>query len=87
MKHVPSNFAPGVPKLAENATDEAFEAWMEALPPCPGIRSIDDDDDDDIAQARADIKAGRGVPHEQVAAWLRTWGTPDEKPMPPEWLE
>lgn len=38
-------------------------------------------------RALADIEAGRVVPHEQVAEWLKAWGTPDEKPMPPEWLE
>ena len=40
-----------------------------------------------IARARDDVSAGRVVPHEKVAAWLGTWGTGDEKPMPPEWLE
>lgn len=40
-----------------------------------------------IARARAQIAAGRGVPHEEVAAWLRTVGTPEWKPMPREWLE
>jgi len=40
-----------------------------------------------LARARADVAAGRVVPHEKVAAWLRSWGTRDEKPMPPEWLE
>lgn len=38
-------------------------------------------------RALADIEAGRVVPHEQVAEWLKTWGTPDEKPMPLEWLK
>lgn len=37
------------------------------------------------ARAREDIAAGRVVPHEAVAKWLRTWGTPDWKPMPREW--
>ena len=40
-----------------------------------------------LARAREDIKAGRGVPHEKVAEWLKTWGTPEFKPMPREWLE
>ena len=40
-----------------------------------------------LARARADIAAGRTIPHEQVTAWLKTWGTPDFKPMPREWLE
>jgi predicted transcriptional regulator len=38
-----------------------------------------------IARARADIAVGRGIPHEKVAAWLATWGTADEAPMPREW--
>lgn len=38
------------------------------------------------AEAEADFAAGRCVPHEEVAAWLKTWGTPDYKPMPRSWL-
>ncbi|MGI8840374.1 MAG: antitoxin [Caulobacteraceae bacterium] len=38
------------------------------------------------AEAMADIAAGRVVPHEEVAAWLATWGTPDEKPAPTSWF-
>jgi predicted transcriptional regulator len=26
--------------------------------------------------------AGRVVPHDDVAAWVRSWGKPDELPMP-----
>ncbi len=40
-----------------------------------------------IARARGDIEAGRFVDHEEVAKWLRTWGTDDEYPVPREWLE
>jgi predicted transcriptional regulator len=49
----------------------------------------DDPNAPELARQRAleDIQAGRVVPHEKVVAWLKTWGTPDEKPMPPEWLE
>jgi predicted transcriptional regulator len=39
------------------------------------------------AEALADIEAGRVVPHAEVAAWLDTWGTPDEKPAPAEWFK
>jgi predicted transcriptional regulator len=39
------------------------------------------------AEALADIAAGRVVPSDEVCAWLRTWGTPDEKPPPPEWFK
>lgn len=40
-----------------------------------------------IAEAEADLAAGRCVPHEEVGAWLKTWGTPDYKPMPKAWLK
>jgi predicted transcriptional regulator len=39
-----------------------------------------------IARAEADIAAGRTVPHSEVRKWLEKWGTPEETPMPPEWL-
>ncbi len=44
-------------------------------------------DDNDVeaaadAEGLADIAAGRVVPHEEVARWLETWGTPGEKPAP-----
>ena len=39
------------------------------------------------AEADADLAAGRVVDHAKVVEWLSKWGTPDEKPAPPEWLE
>ncbi len=39
------------------------------------------------AEAETDIAAGRLIPHEEVAAWLKTWGTPDYRPMPRSWLK
>jgi predicted transcriptional regulator len=39
------------------------------------------------ARAEADIEAGRFVEHDKVAEWLKTWGTPESRPMPREWLE
>lgn len=35
-----------------------------------------------IDQGIRDADAGRTVPHEDVVAWVRSWGTPDELPMP-----
>lgn len=35
-----------------------------------------------IAEAEADDAAGRVVPHEEVVKWLRSWGKPDELPVP-----
>lgn len=65
--------------------DAAFDAWMEALGPAPGIRHVDDDDPEGDAQAEADIAAGRVYPHEIVGKWLKTWGDSDYKPFK-EWL-
>ena len=39
------------------------------------------------AEGMADIAAGRVTPHGEVAVWLDTWGTPDEKPAPKSWLK
>ena len=51
------------------------------------------DEIDEAAEAAADaaglaqLDAGRGVPHAEVAAWLESWGTPDEKPAPASWFK
>ena len=34
------------------------------------------------AAAEAEIDAGKFVPHDQVAKWLRSWGTPNKLPRP-----
>ena len=47
----------------------------------------DDDLRAAVAEAEADFKAGRLVPHEKVMEWLARVGTPDETPMPREWRE
>lgn len=59
-----------------------------AAPPTPqdDAFALDEETLAAIAEARRDVAAGRVIPHEQVAAWLETWGTPDYKPMPREWL-
>jgi predicted transcriptional regulator len=40
-----------------------------------------------LARAEEDYAAGRVIPHAKMREWLKTWGTPDEHPAPPEWLE
>jgi predicted transcriptional regulator len=35
-----------------------------------------------IREGLADAKAGRVLPHEEVARWLESWGTEDELPPP-----
>ncbi len=37
------------------------------------------------AEADADFKAGRTVPHERVGEWLKSLGTPDQLPTPYSW--
>ncbi len=39
----------------------------------------------DADEADADVDAGKVVAHEEVKAWLRTWGTPDAGPPPKSW--
>ena len=50
-------------------------------------KSVFDDINDEaekraIEEAEADVAAGRLVPHEKVIEWLKSWGTPDERPAP-----
>lgn len=85
MKHAPSPLRPDVPKLPPDATDAEFEAWMEALPPCPGIPSTEEEVAAADARALEDIAAGRVHDHAVVAEWLKTWGTPDQRSFK-EWL-
>jgi predicted transcriptional regulator len=35
-----------------------------------------------ILEGIADAEAGRVVPHDDVKAWLESWGTENELPMP-----
>ncbi len=53
----------------------------------PTTKSIFDEIDEEeeeraIAEAEADVAAGRVVPHEEVVKWLKSWGTPNELPCP-----
>ena len=54
--------------------------------------SLFDDADEDAdaaadAEGLADLDAGRMVAHAEVAAWLDTWGAPDEPPAPASWFK
>lgn len=40
-----------------------------------------------IAEAAADFAAGRCIPHEDVAAWLDTWGKSPRVPPPKSWFK
>ena len=58
-------------------------------PKSPGFEeapaTFDADYDERSAAADADAAAGRVVPHEDVARWLASWGTPHETPPPKSW--
>ncbi|WP_216361203.1 antitoxin [Caulobacter mirabilis] len=58
-------------------------------PKQPGVEEAstvyDADYDKRSAAADADAAAGRVVPHEEVAKWLASWGTPNETPLPKSW--
>lgn len=43
-------------------------------------------DEEALRSAEEDIAAGRVVPHEEVAKWLRTWGTDKSGPPPKSWF-
>ncbi|MFI4973385.1 MAG: antitoxin [Caulobacterales bacterium] len=49
--------------------------------------SDDEADERAIREGEADADAGRVLPHEKVAQWLATWGTPDERQIPKSWLK
>ena len=58
-----------------------------AKPETSIFEEIDDAlDEARLAEAEADIAAGRVMPHEEVSKWLLTWGTPDEGPLPAHWF-
>lgn len=38
-----------------------------------------------IAEARADVAAGRVISHADMCKWLDSWGKPDELPPPSTW--
>ncbi|MBQ1561117.1 MULTISPECIES: antitoxin [Caulobacter] len=45
----------------------------------------DEADRQAMAEADADIAAGRVVPHERVVEWLKSLGTPNQLPTPYSW--
>ena len=72
----------------EDEFDARMEAAIEKARADPRFtRLFEEDDAASDARAEADIAAGRVVPHEEVAKWLKTWGTPEAGPPPREWFE
>jgi predicted transcriptional regulator len=58
------------------AADAAWIEWQEQYGGAATDERIR------AAVAEADANSGQSMPHESVAAWLRSWGT-DTKPPPP----
>lgn len=54
--------------------------------PAPDFLFFDEVDEEEderrIAEADADIAAGRVISHEAMLRWIKSWGTPDELPPP-----
>ena len=51
--------------------------------PAPLFETLDDDTEARaLAEAEADVAAGRVISHEAMTRWLRSWGTDHELPPP-----
>ncbi|WP_447724009.1 antitoxin [Sphingomonas koreensis] len=55
------------------------QRWIFEEPDLAAIAASD-------ARARANMEAGRYYDHATVSRWLKTWGTPEQKPFH-EWLK
>ena len=57
---------------------------LPAMPSEPVIFDVPDEEHDArrLADALADVAAGRVISHKAMKAWLLSWGTPDELPPP-----
>lgn len=55
-----------------------------SMKPEPAIFDVADEEHDArrLAEALADVAAGRVISHRAMKAWLLSWGTPDELPPP-----
>ena len=58
------------------AADAAWNAWQERY------GGTDTDERIRAAVAEADADPRPSIPHEEVAEWLRSWGTEHEVPPP-----
>lgn len=55
-----------------------------AMKPEPSIFDVVDEEADAarLAEALADVAAGRVISNKAMIAWLKSWGTPNELPPP-----
>jgi hypothetical protein len=73
-----SCYVEGMPDVTHTLEEEEPSLFDESDPEWDAKRD---------AEADADIAAGRVVSNDAGVEWLKTWGTPDYRPMPREWLE
>lgn len=67
---------------AEGISVAELVAGLTAMAEIPVEISPEELADLDRQMAAIDSGAEATVPHDQVARWLETWGTPDFKPFP-----
>ncbi len=54
--------------------DDTNDPWL--------FEPDDETEEKALAEAEADVAAGRVIPWEKVRDWLLSWGKPDELPPP-----
>jgi len=64
-----------VPSFSPTPEDDVFPQEIPGADDEAGIRAH-------IQAGLADFDAGRFVSHDRVVAWLESWGTEDELPVP-----
>ena len=69
-------------ELAERRGQEASHVISDALALLDSADLDDPDIEEDIRRLREFERTGEAVPLEDVMAWVRSWGTPDELPPP-----
>ncbi len=73
-------FKPEVAKRLETVDEEVLSALLAGV--SEETVEFTPEDLAGIAEARRELKAGKGIPHEKVAAWLDSWGSDNELPPP-----
>ena len=68
--------------LAQMAKSENRSKSFLAAEAIEGYIAIREEQIAGIKRAIASADAGKGVPHEKVKAWVSSWGSDNELPMP-----
>jgi hypothetical protein len=62
--------------------DDSFDRTGKASAPQDGSAQSGNDRKAGIREAKAQVKSGQTIPAKDVEAWIESWDTPDELPMP-----